>query len=93
MKTLTSKNNVSIVFGEWFDRTYGNTYYDAFVRIDDKTFEVPYKYGYNHGNKQAIDEALAYCGYRVRTNKLNMRKPYSYISSVCKDKLKSELYK
>jgi len=93
MKVLTKKNNASIVFGEWFDRTAGNTYYDAFVRIDDKTFEVPYQYGYNHGDNQAIDEALAYCGYRVRNGSRDSWAAYRRIHSVCKDKLKRELYK
>lgn len=94
MKTLTKANHVSIVFGEWFDRTYGNTYFDALVRVDDKSFPIAYQYGYNAGDNQSIDEALASCGYRVRKQSKGDRfAPYRRIHTSTMDKLKRDLYK
>jgi hypothetical protein len=93
MKTLLKKNHVSIVFGEWFDRYNGNTYYDALVRIDDHSHEIPYCYGYNAGDKQSIDEALAACGYKVRANPGDVHAPYRAIHTSTTNKLKRELYK
>ena len=93
LKTLTKADNVSILFGEWFDKTAGNTYYDAEIYIGEKRFDLPYKYGYNHGDQQAIDEALEECGYRVRINKGNRFAPYRHLHTRCIDKLKRELIK
>ena len=93
MKTLSSRNHVTIVFGEWFDKTYGNTYYDALVQIDDHSIQIPYQYGYNAGDTQSIDEALLCAGYRLRSNKRDPSRPYQNIHVACKDKLKRELYK
>ncbi len=95
LKALKKSDHVSITFGEWFDKVNGNTYYDAVVYIDDKVYEIPYQYGYNHGDKQAIDEALAECGigYRVRVNSSNPHLPYSYLHISCIDKLKRNLIK
>lgn len=93
LKTLKKSDNVSIIFGEWFDRTYGNTYYDALIYVGDKVHTVAYQYGYNHGDKQAIDESLAAVGYRVRTNKDNIRAPYRHIRVVVVDKKKRDLFK
>ena len=93
MKTITKKDNVSIVFGEWFDRINGNTYYDALVYIGDSAYQVQYRYGYNHGDKQAVDEVLQEIGYRVRTNKRDMYAPYRHIHNIVIDKKKRDLYK
>jgi len=93
LKTLKKSDNVSITFGEWFDRIYGNTYYDALIYIGDKCYTVAYQYGYNHGDKQAIDESLASIGYRVRTDKRDRWAPYRHIRSICIDKKKRDLFK
>lgn len=91
--TLSSKDVISLTFGEWFDRTYGNTYYDVEVRINDKHFTVQYGYGYNAGDKQSIDEALEYCGYRLRKNKRDPYAPYRAIKVSKVKKIKKALYK
>ena len=93
LKATKKADNITIVFGEWFDRTAGNTYYDALVYIGDDVHEVPYQYGYNAGDKQSIDEALKAVGYRVRVNKADMWAPYRDIRVVCTTKLKRELFK
>jgi len=93
LKTLKKSDNVSIVFGEWFDKIYGNTYFDALVYVGDKSYTVSYRYGYNHGDRQAIDEALAAVGYRVRANKSNVHAPYKHIRVTVMDKKKRDLYK
>lgn len=79
MKTIKKADNVSILFKEWFDKTYGNTYYDADIYIGDKHYAIAYQYGYNAGDKQSIDEALAEIGYRVRSCKGNIHAPYRHI--------------
>lgn len=93
LKVLRSTDSVSMVFGEWFDKMYGNTYYDCFIRINGLCFEVEYCYGCNAPDKQAIDEALTEIGYRVRKHKRDQWIPYRRIHTVCKDKLKRELFK
>ena len=93
MKILTKKDNVSIVFGEWFDKNAGNTYYDAHLYIGDIEHKIPYTYGYNHGDKQAVDESLAKCGYKVRVNKSNTYAPYKHIHVIVHDKKYRELYR
>ncbi len=90
---LKKSDNVSIQFSEWFDKTHGNTYYDADVTIAGKTFNIPFKYGYNAGDKQSIDEALASAGYRVRKNNKDIHAPYRNISIYKRDVLKRELNK
>jgi len=92
MKALKSTDNVSIIFGTWFDKTYGNTYYDALVRVNEEIHEVSYQYGYSAGQKQSIDESLAAAGYRVRSNK-DTWKPYRAIHTSTTSKLKRDLYK
>ena len=93
LKTVKKCDNVQIVFGEWFDKINGNTYYDAHVYVGDKDYQIPYQYGYHAGSQQSIDEALAACGYRVRTNKNDYHAPYRAIRTVCVDKKKRDLYK
>lgn len=92
MKTIKKADNVTINFGEWFDRTYGNTYYDAELYIGNKRFTVPMQYGYNAGDKQAIDEALADVGYRVRKSK-DVHAPYKHIRVTVFNKLKRDMFK
>jgi hypothetical protein len=92
MKTIKKSDNCQIIFGEWFDKINGNTYFDALIYVGDSKYTVPYTYGYNHGDKQAIDESLAKIGYRVRANKKDTWKPYHSIRTVCLNKLKRDLY-
>lgn len=81
LKATKKSDNITIVFGEWFDKSAGNTYYDAQVYIGDKVHHVPYQYGYNAGDQQSIDEALEACGYRARSNKRDRFAPYHLITS------------
>lgn len=93
LKALKKADNVTMVFGEWFDKQAGNTYYDVEIMVGDKSYEVASRYGYNAGDKQSIDEGLAAIGYRVRINKVNRFAPYSHIHQVKTTKLKRELFK
>lgn len=93
LKPVKKDDNVLIVFGEWFDRASGNTYYDADVHVGQKIFRLGYKYGYNAGDKQAINEALEECGYRVRHNMASPNSPYRHIRTVITVKLKRELHR
>jgi hypothetical protein len=92
LKTLTKADHVTIIFGEWFDKVNGNTYYDAEIFVGDHVHRVPYCYGYNHGDKQAIDESLAKIGYKVRVNRRNVHAPYRHLHVRCADKLKRDLF-
>ena len=93
LKTIKTTDHVSIVFGEWFDKLNGNTYYDALVLINDETHEIRYKYGYNAGDHQAVTEALESAGYRLRTCKADRFKPFYAVHTSKTDKLKRELFK
>lgn len=93
LKVLSSKDSVSILFSEWFDKVNGNSYYDADVTINGKTHSIAYKYGYNAGDKQSIDEALTEVGVRVRANNKDIHAPYKHITINKRDVLKRELNK
>lgn len=93
LKILKATDIVTMIFGEWFDKTYGNTYYDVEIFVNQEHFTVPYQYGYNHGDNQAIREGLASIGYRVRNNKSDPFKPLRSINVSCINKLKRELFK
>ena len=93
MKTIKATDHISIVFGEWFDKHYGNTYYDALIRINGESFEVAYQYGYNAGGAQSVNEALAAIGYRLRTSTKHPNRPYRAIHISTTPKRKRELYK
>ena len=93
LKTIKATDHVSIVFGEWFNKTYGNTYYDALVRINDETHEIRYQYGYNAGDHQSVTEALESAGYRLRTCKADRFKPFNAVHTSVTTKLKRELFK
>ena len=48
---------------EWFDKTYGNSYFSAVVTLDyllpsQKTIVLPFQYGYGDSYQQAAAEAL-----------------------------------
>lgn len=91
LRVIKKADNTVIVFGEWFDSLYGNTYYDARVITAGKAYEIAYKYGYNAGDTQSIDEALAACGLRVR--KGQGLAGYSSVVCFTVAKLKRELFK
>lgn len=91
--TIKKSDNVTIIFGEWFDKTYGNTYYDVEIFVNEERKEIAYQYGYNAGDIQSIDAALADVGYRVRTNNRDRWAPYKSIHTKCVKKLKRELFK
>lgn len=93
IKTLTSKDHVSIIFGEWFDKINGNTYYDATIRVNDNTFGLAWRYGYNAGDQQSIDEALYHAGYKVRKNNRDRWASYKNIHIMKRDVLKRDLIK
>lgn len=93
LKTLKVSDQVSITFCTWFDKTYGNTYYDATVWVNKEKWIIDYKYGYNAGDVQSIDEALAVCGYKVRDVKLNRHKPYERVHTSVVEVLKRLLNK
>jgi len=93
VRTLTKKDHVSIVFGEWFDKSAGNTYYDALVRVNDESFQVPYQYGYNASSAQSIDDALEHAGFKVREDKHDRYAGYYEIHASITTKLKRELFK
>jgi len=92
-KVLSLNDKIHISFQEWFDKTYGNTYYSATVYINNEVFEVSQKYGYNAGDRQAINEALTSCGYTLRKNTKNPHRSYDAITSECYNVLKRELHK
>ena len=89
MKTLTKKDRVIVVVGEWFDKTYGNTYKDATVTINDKEYFIPYEYGYDGASEWSIKEYLSQCGYRIRKGKYAR----DYATAYTQNKLKRELNK
>jgi len=93
LKVLKKSDHVSIVFGEWFDRANGNTYYDAEIRINNKRHGVRWKYGYNAGDAQSITEALQAAGYRLRENKADRFSAINRIHTSVMTKLKRDLIK
>ncbi len=93
LKALKKSDHVTLVFGEWFDKLNGNTYYDVEAMVNETTHRIPYRSGYNAGANQSIDEALASSGYRVRNSTRDYHAPYRAIHTAIKDKRKSELFK
>lgn len=103
MKTITKKDDVSILFREWFDKTYGNTYHDAtiYANLYDKEvgfqvshcFKMPKQYGYNAGDIQSIAEALSFAGLRLRASKRSKWMAYEGVLVRVKQTLKRELNK
>ena len=93
MKTIKKTDHVSMVFGEWNDRTYGNTYYDISIRINDLNFTVAWQYGYGAGSAQSIEEGLKSIGYRLRTCNADQWRPLNAIHYSRTDKLKRNLHK
>ena len=87
--TLTHKTNNTIVIGEWFDIVNGNTYYDATICIGDKTYTIPYQYGYDASNWWNINELLNQVGIRIRKN----QHIKNYVTVYTKQKKKRELIK
>ena len=51
------KRPVHITVNRWFQKTYGNTYFSAYVEFDDGSSEclIKFEYGYgDHGLYQAL---------------------------------------
>ncbi len=93
LKALKKSDHVTLVFGEWFDKLPGNTYYDVEAMINETTYRIPYQSWYNAGSAQSINEALASIGYRVRNTTRDYYTPYRDIITIIKPKLKRELFK
>ena len=93
LKTVKKADNLFIIFGEWFDKANGNTYYDAEVNVGDSTHKIKYQYGYNAGDAQSIQEALKECGYRLRTLNKDRFKPCREARVKIVSKLKKDLFK
>ena len=53
LKATKKADNITIVFGEWFDKANGNTYYDAQVYIGNDVHDIEYCYGYNYCEKHS----------------------------------------
>lgn len=93
LKTLKATDNVTIVFGEWFDKTYGNTYYDTEILINGQSSLLKYQYGYNAGDVYSIDDALKSIDFKVRANNRDKWQPYKHLNIVKTNKLKRDLFK
>ena len=87
--TITKKDKVVVVIGEWFDKTYGNTYKDATITINGKDHFIPYQYGYDGASDWSIREYLNQLGYRIRAGK----KASDYVIAYTQQKKKRELNK
>ena len=93
LKVITQKDNLLIIFGEWYDKVNGNTYYDATVRIGDCNMDVSAQYGYSANGPQSIIEALESVGYRLRNQKKDRYAPVRNVRTILITKLKRELNK
>lgn len=93
LKTLKKSDNVVMIFGEWFDKTYGNTYYDIEVWVGDDQYNVALRYGCNAGDAQSIDEGLEAIGFKVRKNSRNHFAQYKHIKTKVISKLKRDAFK
>jgi len=95
LKPLGIHTTVSMQFGTWYDRKNGNTYYDCEVNIGNEHFKVPAAYGSLAGSVQSINEALAYCGCMVTTERcttfLSIQDVFQHVYQT--RKLKRELFK
>ena len=89
MKTITKRDKVIIVIGEWFDKVNGNTYYDATISINGKDYFIPSKYGYSADNEWNLKELLNQIGFRIRKDK----RVLDYCKVYTQEKLKRALNK
>jgi hypothetical protein len=66
-----SRSPERITVNRWFQKTYGNTYFSAYVEFDDGSSEclIKFEYGYgDHGLYQAL-KALDKQGYITLPNR------------------------
>lgn len=89
MKTITKKDNVYIVVGEWFDKINGNTYHDATITINQNEYFISYRYGYDASSDWNLKELLNQIGFRIRKNK----RVHSYCKVYTQNKTKKQLNK
>lgn len=59
---------IDIQAREWFDKTYGNSYFSAIVTIDygmetEQEIKLPFQYGYGDYYKEAAFKALKKAGF------------------------------
>lgn len=60
----TIERSVFIQGREWTDKTYGNTYFCAFVHVDGKIVaELPFQYGYGDQYIHEAQKTLQQMGY------------------------------
>ena len=78
---------INLTIGQWFDRTYGNTYTGGkmLVCFDDGSSEyvnIPFQYGYGqYWNQAALERYLEVIEGRKRD-----RKDLPYLTSYCRDR-------
>ncbi len=71
---------------EWFDRTYGNSYFSAQVTVNfglpsQQTLYIPFQYGYGSSYEQAAIEALKKAGLFTVTE----ARPFIGLYSYCEE--------
>lgn len=62
-RTATSIKSVNITTKEWFDKTYGNSYFSAQVVINNKyLIKLPFQYGYGDHSIDMVAKKLIELG-------------------------------
>ena len=57
------KDILTIHAKEWFDRTYGNSYFSAYATINGEfACKIPYEYGYGEHYKECVHRELIKLG-------------------------------
>lgn len=86
----TTRKPQHITVNRWFQRTYGNTYFSAYVEFDDGTSQqlIKFEYGYgSHGLQRAVEE-LGKQGYfelpPKHSNGMNSYNTTQYLREVVK---------
>jgi hypothetical protein len=64
----TKVNTIDVMAKEWLDKVNGNSYFSARVTVNfgtekEKTFMLPFQYGYNDSYMDAAKNRLAKEGY------------------------------
>lgn len=49
---------ITVIAREWFDKTYGNSYFTAVCYADDKVLELPFQGGYGDHYKDMAFKAM-----------------------------------
>lgn len=63
MKTFNDVKAIEVIAKEWFDKTYGNSYFSANVHIEykdnsTKTLYIPFQYGYGDHYRDIATKAV-----------------------------------